>query len=162
VKAGHTWTEADFETLSWHDCHIWALELRPGDPERGDWRSDLLLHLDFITEWLCGLDGRAQFRIAPATLVFQGVTDLLINIDWGRSGFRTALHDVSIAHIERERVAEQFVYLDRPYYHWTIKLNWPQSGGISFGAVGFTQTLLAEPVLRDRQWLSTEERSALR
>ena len=25
-------TEDDFDRLSWHDCHIWAIELRPGDP----------------------------------------------------------------------------------------------------------------------------------
>ncbi len=75
-------TEADFDALSWHDCHIWGMDLRPGDPDRGDWRSDFVLHLDFIAEWLCGVDGQAQFRVAPATLIFHGVTDLRINIDW--------------------------------------------------------------------------------
>jgi len=58
-------------------------------------------------------------------------------------------------------VHDQKVHLDRPYYAWTIQLNWPQSGELFFGAVGFTQTLLAEPVLLDRQWLSPDERSRL-
>ena len=154
-------TEADFDALSWHDCHIWGMDLRPSDPDRGDWRSDFVLHLDFIAEWLCGIDGQGQFRVAPATLTFHGVTDLRIDIDWGRSAFQTSLHEASIARIERERVHDQKVHLDRPYYQWTIRLNWPQSGELSFGAVGFTQTLLAEPVLLDRQWLSPDERSRL-
>jgi hypothetical protein len=132
-----------------------------GDPDEGDWTGDLLLGIDFIVEWLCGVGERAQFRIAPATLVFHGVTDPRIAIDWGDSGLRTAIHPVSIDRIERAPVADQKVYLDRPYYRWQVRLNWPAGGEIAFGAVGFTQTLLAEPVLRDRQHLSRRERSGL-
>lgn len=155
------YTESDFDQLSWHDCHFWRLELRAGDPDEGDWTSDLILDIDFIVEWLCGVDGGAQFRVAPAVLVFHGVTDLSINIDWGDSGFRSALHEVSIDRIERERVREQKVYLDRPYYSWRILLNWPKSGAITFGAVGFTQTLVSETVLTDQQRLSRRERHSL-
>ena len=82
-------------------------------------------------------------------------------IDWGDSGFQVALHGVSIDRIERERVREQKVYLDRLYYRWSIRLNWPRAGEIAFGAVGFTQTLLAEPVLTTKQHLSLRERSRL-
>ena len=155
------YTESNFDQLSWHDCHIWGLELRAGDPEEGDWTSDLVLHIDFIVEWLCGVEGGGQFRVAPATLVFHGVTDLCISIDWGDSGFRSALHEVSIDRIERERVPEQKVYLDRPYYSWRIQLNWPKSGLIALGAVGFTQTLRTEPMLMDQQSLSPPERRRL-
>ena len=152
------YTEADFEKLSWHDCHIWRVELRPGDPDEGDWTSDLALDIDFIVDWTCGVGGGGQFRVAPATLVFHGVTDLRITVDWGDTGFRVALHEVSIDRIEREVVRDQKVYLDRPYYSWQIKLNWPQSGQIAFGAVGFTQTLLAEAILTDQQKLSLRQR----
>ena len=55
--------------------------------------------------------------------------------------------------------ADQKVYLDRPYYRWRIRLNWPDASEISFGAVGFTQTLRAEPVLTEKQCLSRKERS---
>lgn len=156
-----TYTEADFDRLSWHDCHIWAFELRTGDPDEGDWRSELVLDIDFIVDWLCGAEGGGQFRVAPATLVFRGVTDLSINIDWGDSAFQVSLHEVSIDRIERELVRDQKVYLDRPYYSWRIRLNWPESGEIAFGAVGFTQTLLAEAVLTDRQRLTLRERTRL-
>jgi len=152
------YTEADFEKLSWHDCHIWRVELRAGDPDDGDWTSDLALDIDFIVDWACGVGGGGQFRVAPATLVFHGVTDLRITVDWGDTGFRVALHEVSIDRIEREVVRDQKVYLDRPYYSWQIKLNWPQSSQIAFGAVGFTQTLLAEAILTDQQKLSLRQR----
>jgi hypothetical protein len=156
-----TYTEADFDRLSWHDCHIWAVELRAGNPDDGDWTSDLALDIDFITEWICGAGGGGQFRVAPATLVFHGVTDPKIDIDWGRSGFQVAVHPVSIGKIERERIQNQKVYLDRPYYSWRIRLNWPDGGEIAFGAVGFTQTLRAEPVLTENQCLSLSERTRL-
>ena len=156
-----TYTEADFDRLSWHDCHIWAVELRAGDPDDGDWTSDLALDLDFIVEWICGAGGGGQFRVAPATLVFHGVTDPKIDIDWGRSGFQVAMHPVSIGTLEREPIENQKVHLGRPYYSWRIRLNWPDSSEIAFGAVGFTQTLRAEPVLSERQHLSLKERGRL-
>jgi hypothetical protein len=146
-------TGADFETLSWHDCHVWGLALRPGDPDAGDWRSDLVLDIDFIVEWLCGVDGATRFRVAPADLAFHGVTDLQVRVDWDGGG-QVALHPLSIGGIERRTVSDQTVYLDRPYYRFTIHLSWPQGGIITFGAVGFTQTLRAEPVVTASQSLS--------
>lgn len=153
-----TYTEADFDRLSWHDCHIWGIELRAGSPDEEDWTSDLALDIDFVVEWICRAGGGGQFRVAPATLVFHGITDLKIDIDWGRSGFQSALHPASINKVDRELIGNQKVYLDRPYYRWSIRLNWPESGEISFGAVGFRQTHRAEPTLTERQHLSLTER----
>ncbi len=154
-------TDADFEALSWHDCHIWRLDFVCGDPEVGDWTSDLVLGIDFIAEWLCGVDRSASFRIAPATLAFHGVTDPSIEIGWGSSDSQVAIHPVSISRITRERVTAQRVFLDRPYHRWLVETSWPAGGRIAFGAVGFTQTLLAEPIVCERQHLSREERRRL-
>lgn len=140
------YTQDDFDQLSWHDNEIRSLELRIGEPDNDDWTSDLVLDIDYIAEWVRGDDGMA-FRVAPATLVFHGVTDLRIALDSGDSGHRTALLLPSIATIERERILDQKVYLDRPYYHWRIRFNRTPDGEISFGAVGFSQTLRREPVL---------------
>jgi len=155
-----TYSETDFDRLSWHDCHIWAIRFDVGDPEAGDWTSDLVLELDYIVEWLRPTEGRFAFRVAPATLVFEGVTDPRIAIDWARTGFQGALHPVSIDRITRERVAQQKVYLDRPYYSWRIALNWP-AGEIAFGAATFRQTLLADPLTVARQHLTRAERRRL-
>ena len=154
-------TDGDFERLSFHDCHVWGLELRPGDPDAGDWTSDLALDVDYIAEWLCGADGGAMFRVAPATLVFHGVTDLRVALDCGDGGHQAALHPISIDRIEREPVREQKVYLDRAYYRWRIATNWPHGGEIAFGAVGFDLTLRAEPVLISQQVLSRQERARM-
>jgi hypothetical protein len=156
-----TYTDADFDRLSWHDCHIWAVELHAGDPDDKDWTSDLVLDIDFIMDWICAVDGGGQFRVSPATLVFLGVTDLKIDIDWGRSGFQAALHPASIDYVVRELIPDQRVYLDRPYYNWRIRLNWPDSSEIAFGAVGFTQSLRAEAILTEKQCLSLKERGRL-
>jgi hypothetical protein len=154
-----SFTDAGFDRLSFHDCHIWGLEFRAGDADRGEWVSDLVLDLDYIVEWICGVGGGAQFRVAPATLVFEGATDLNIAVDWGRSGFRCALHQPSIDRIEREPVSDQKIYLDRTYYSWTIRLNWPAGGKIAFGAAGFVLTTRGEAILTDRQKLSIAERT---
>ena len=150
-------TDAAFDTLSWHDCHLWGLALRPGDPDVGDWRSDLILDIDFIVEWLCEPGGTVRFRVAPADLVFHGVTDLRLHVDCDE-GYQAALHPLSIDGIERAPVRDQHVYLDRPYYRWTVRLNWPSGSTIDFGAVGFTQTLRADPVVTDQQALPAAAR----
>ncbi len=151
-------TDSDFESLSWHDCHMWGLSIGAGDPDAGDWTSDLALDLDFIVEWICGIDQTFQFRVAPATLTFHGVTDLGIGVSWGDGALQAAIHPISIDRIGREAVEQQKVFLDRPYYRWKIQSNWPAAGEIVFGAVGFTQRLRAEPVLSARQHLSRHER----
>ena len=152
------WTDADFDTLSWHDCHIWGIDLRAGNADDDDWTSDLALDIDFLVEWLRESDESFRFRVAPATLVFHGVTDLSINVAWQPTGFQVALHPVSIAHIERTAIENQKVFLDRPYYRFRIASSWPAGGEIVFGAVGFTQTLRAEPIVSADQRLTLRTR----
>jgi hypothetical protein len=148
----------DFDDLTWHDNALYGLRLDVGDCARGDWHADLVLDIDHIVEWLCGTDKQVCFRVAPATLTFHDVTDLRIAIDCGDSGGQIALHALSIHAITRDRILDQKICFDRPYFRWRIALNWPQDGAITFGASGFTQVLRAEPVLRDQQQLSPAER----
>lgn len=154
-----TWTHEDLDQLTWHDCSIWGLELRATGVE-DEGTSDLALDIDFIVEWLCGVDGPAQFRVAPATLVFHGVTDLRVLIECSYAGsYQMAPYPAQIDRIERRRIEDQRVFLDRPYYAWTIPLNMPTPGVIEFGAYGFTQTLRTEPVLTKSQQLPYRRRS---
>jgi hypothetical protein len=67
----------------------------------------------------------------------------------------------SINRIERERVVDQKVHLDRPYYRWRIVLNAPKGGQLGCGAVDFTLTLRAAPILQDEQWIAPSRRRAL-
>jgi hypothetical protein len=151
-------TAAEFDEHAWHDCHIWGFDLRAGSADEGDWTSDLVLDIDYIVEWLCAPKGRAQFRVAPATLTFHGVTDLRIDITWTPPGSQVSLHPISIARIERAAIQNQRVFLDRPYYSFRIVCNWPDGGEIAFGATGFTLTLDSEAVLVDEQALTLSMR----
>ena len=153
-----TWTQDDFDRLSWHDDTVYGLYLAVGDPEREDWRSDLVLDIDHIVEWLRGADGGFQFRVAPATLTFHDTTDLNLAINWENGARQVALSPVSIARIVRSPVTDQKVCLDRAYFRWRIETNWPAGAGIAFGASGFTQVLRAEPVLLDVQSLPPASR----
>lgn len=148
-----------YEPRSWHDDTLYGLRLEIGDPERDDWRSNLVLDLDHIVEWICGSEGDAQFRVAPATLTFHDVTDLQIAVDCGDTGGQVALYTLSIDAITRERIVEQKICFDRPYYRWRIAFNWPRGGEIRFGASDFTLDLRAEPVLQDQQQLSPLDRA---
>ena len=153
-----SWSEADFESLSWHDNHIYGFHIAMGDFERGDWRSELVLDIDHIVEWVKGGERGVQFRVAPATLTFHHVTDLHLDLDWGDSGFQVNINEASIDAITRAQVPDQKICLDRPYYRWTVATNSPQGGKIVFGAWGFTQLLRAEPSLQDEQKLSSAGR----
>ena len=132
-----------------------------GDLEQDDWQSELVFDIDCILEWVCESDGRCQFRVAPTTLIFHHVTDLHMAIDWGKSGFQTAIHEISIAQMTRSQIENQKICLDRPYYDWKIETNFPKEGRITFGASGFTQVLRAEPLLIDEQKLAPSQRTPL-
>ncbi len=147
-----THTEADFEHLSWHDCHLWGLAFRTAHANTP--ASELVLDLDFILDWICGVDGKAsRFRVAPADLVFQEVTDLRVGLDWGTSGFPVSTNPPTIEAISRECVPDRIVYPARRYYRWQIRFTWPPGAEIVFKSVGFLQTLRAEPVVSDTQYL---------
>jgi hypothetical protein len=150
-----------FQEGNWHDCHIWGIEIRAGEPEDGDWTSDLVLRLDYIEEWLCDAEGRCRFRVAPAELVFHGVTDLHLAVDCSIGGHQAAIHELSIDLIEREPLAQQRVFLDRPYYAWRLRLNWPAGGEISFGAFGYTQHRLGPGIESPEQRLTLTQRRSL-
>ncbi len=149
----------DFEHLSWHDDTLYGLRLEVGDPERGDWRSDLVLDIDHIVEWVCDVDRSCRFRVAPATLTFHHATDLQMAVNCGDTAGQVALHALSIDAIERARIVDQKICFDRPYYRWRIALNWPRGGEIRFGASDLTLELRAEPVLLDQQQLSPLDRA---
>ena len=149
-----TITGEDFEQLSWHDNFIYGVHFYCRE-----WEAHLVLDIDYIVEWICGVDQSVLFRMVPATLIFHDVTDLKVNIDWGDSGFQHGLHELSIDHIERVKVENQKICLDRPYYRWIIATNFPKSGEITFGATGFTQFPREEPVVCEQQQLPASDRA---
>jgi hypothetical protein len=147
----------DFDGFSWHDNIIYGLSLDVGDPDRDTWHCRLVLDIDHIVEWLRGEADGMRFRVAPATLTFEDVGDLRIAVDYGDSGGRRNINEMSIAEIVRMPLAHPSER-DIPYWRWRIALNWPRGGEIFFAASGFRQDLRAEPVLLAEQRFSSAAR----
>jgi hypothetical protein len=143
------WTDAQFETMTWHDNHVHALRIIEGEHGAGT----LILDIDHILEWLPDKGSAFQFRIARAELKFLGVTSLKLALDYAAAS--AAMGPFSLDGIERHNEA-------RTRYTatiWTLRMNWP-TGAITFEATGFEQRLVGKPVVVDRQWLTEQERNA--
>jgi hypothetical protein len=149
------WTDVDFDALSWHDNALHGLRLDPADPDAGDWRSDLVLSIDHIVEWVGASDGM-QFRVAPALLTFHDVGGLSIAVDWQGE----MLHDMAIDSIECRAAAPAGPKRDVQRWNWHIAFNWPAGGAVSFVGGGFTLRLLDEPSLLDKPSFSPTARRA--
>ena len=64
------YTEADFGSMGWHDCHIHAIALEPLPDNPGR----LLLDIDYLVEWQRPdpASRGLAFMVSPATLVSTG------------------------------------------------------------------------------------------
>jgi hypothetical protein len=47
-----TWTEADFDSLGWHDVHVHGFRVLDGEHGAGE----LWLDIDYILDWVCPSD----------------------------------------------------------------------------------------------------------
>lgn len=144
------WSEADYDSLSWHDNHVYGLEIHEGE----DGTGKLILHLDHILEWLPPINGTYSFRIAPAILSFHEVSGLKLELDY--LAVSAGMTPFSIGQISRETVTYTTGYNS---YRWSISINWPE-GFITFEAPAFTQSLLAAPVVSADQVLPVSVRTA--
>lgn len=118
------WTEADFEIMGWHDSQIHAMAFLSEDFE-------LVFDIDYILEWIHPPPGEIYFSfwVAPATLVFENIYDLELNLS-SSSSF------IEIETIERTALSLENIY------SWTIEC---QEGEIKFNASGYKQYFRADP-----------------
>lgn len=140
-----SWTEADFDSLGWHDVHVHGLRVLDGEFGAGQ----LWLDLDYILDWICPADGsgNCRFRIAPAVLRFREVTSLRLELDYATP--QSAMGPFSLAGIERESISYGEGHTS---FRWTIDVNWP-TGRITFESPGFGQQLTGAAVETDSQFL---------
>lgn len=112
----------DFDQRCWHDCRIWGIEFRAGDPEQDDWTSDLRLDIDYICQWLCD-SGPCRFLVAPAFLVFHDVVNLMIAIERrDPEGGLVPTHPLAATNNVRSATVQS-------EHGWKIKLNDPEVVG---------------------------------
>ena len=143
----YVWSTEQFEEMSWHDNHVHAFRIVKGEYGSGQ----LILDLDYILEWVNDDSGGMRFRIIAATLMFEGVTNLRMVLDYETP--TAGLCPFSLNGIERRIEArERYDAL-----LWTLDINWP-AGEITFEADGFEQRGIAQPVLTVDQFLNPEDR----
>ncbi|HKO42782.1 MAG TPA: hypothetical protein VJU84_05805 [Pyrinomonadaceae bacterium] len=139
------WTEADFEQMEWHDVRIHALAFHPDAYE-------LAFDIDYIFEWIHPAPETTYFKfwVAPATLVFENVNELRIDLEPHLS---LDLKEIERAEPQKPKNTD---YIDRDV-EWYWKLD-THSGEISLRSVGYKQYIRQEPVLTQGQVLDAEAR----
>jgi hypothetical protein len=70
----------DFEDISFHDNYVYGFFVR-----KKEFGEDLIIDIDFISDWSCHKDKTCSFKIVPASLMFFDLVDLEINLSWGKS-----------------------------------------------------------------------------
>ena len=138
-----SWTEADFDSLGWHDVHVHGFQILEGEHGTGQ----LWLDIDYILDWICPAtnDEAYRFRIAPALLRFRDVDSLRFELDYATP--TAALGPFSLAGVEREAISYGGGFSS---FRWKMEINWP-SGSISFVSPGFIQELTGPIVETDSQ-----------
>ena len=147
-----TWTEQDFENISWHDCHIHTIRVR-NSKEGYDY--DLVLNIDYILEWIHPQQGSSNFVfvVAPAMLTFKNVDKLVIDV---ALAFK---EDLVIDRIQREEITTHST-LGLHTAQWTIHLHSlaDRHNQIGFQSDGFVMALTDLPKTIDSQCLEEHER----
>ena len=140
------WTTEQFDSMSWHDNHVYALRL-----EEGEWGSGrLTLDIDYIMEWV-KIESKVNFRVIPARLIFLEVSELRMNLDYSAASAAHgpfSIHAITHRSEDRQRYVAQI---------WNIAINWPK-GEFEFMASGFEQIARGNPILCDEQRLGRDQR----
>jgi hypothetical protein len=146
--AKDVWTDADFAQMGWHDARVWALAFINESFE-------FLLDLDYILEWKSPRDGEEHYRFKsiPATLVFENVTDLRIDLE--------PFADLSLANITRSEpgVPRNAAYIGKST-DWLWHLDF-HVGSIRLRSAGYKQYLRGPAIDNATQYLPLDVRGGL-
>src|ERR1035437_6609713 len=121
------WTDADYDSMSWHDATVHGLRLIEGK----DGCGELVLDIDYILEWI-HVGNHYDLRRQPVTLTFHDVFGLRMLLDYASCS--AGFIPFAIAGIERR--SEQRTGCVA--HVWKIPINWPV-GEMTFEAKGFNQ-----------------------
>jgi hypothetical protein len=127
------WSESDFEVMGWHDCTIYGIQFA----------GNVVLDIDYIFKWVLDENDSAyKFWVSPATLVFEHVRDLKIQIDLD------FVNGLEVADLRQKELGNN-------EYEYHIET---REGDIHLIASGFRQYIRKEPILKKEQCLTEEER----
>jgi len=138
----------DFGKIQWHDNAIHGFRILEGDT-----CGELVFDIDFIAEWLPPLNGKYSFKVAPSSLTFHEVSDLVISINYAEAS--AAVQPMTIHEIQRESITYPNGYKS---FRWKVDINWLPKSFFSFCSPGFSQLQRMEPITTEAQYLSPSER----
>ena len=143
--AKSVWTDADFDTMGWHDNAVHAFAFEPAMPFPGR----LLIDLDYIVEWVSPVppETRFSFWMCPSTLVFDHAWDLTGDVDLTRRSFTLQLNTILRSEPD-----------PRGFHEWTLE---GQEFTLCLSAKGFTQYLRRPAIQSFQQRLEADERGGL-
>lgn len=128
------WTDADFDTMGWHDSLIYAFKVD----------QDLYFDIDYIFKWVQpDKDHWFSFLIAPCTLVFETPTKFSFNLE-----SNDFYNYIEIADIHRQLNQNNKT-------EWRIETH---IGDIVIEADKFKQFVRRQPTLQSGQQIIPEER----
>ena len=147
-------TTDNFDPYKFHDNLVHGISMSVEG-----FSSELRLDLDYIAEWPNCVPSylhRPEFTLARGLMVFRDVTDLCVKIDWGDSGYTTAVSGPYIDVIQREEIVAA---LQLPsYFRWKIIFNDARSS-IVFGASSMSFVTQGSFIKVDQQYLTDQERN---
>jgi len=140
-----TWTDADFDTMGWHDATLWSTL---ADPEH----FEFLIDLDYIFQWVGPLHGEThyRFRVAPVTMIFENAHSIRIDIESSQG-----VIEIADLHRENPRPTPNG-RLEESTYRFDC-----QQGEISMVATGYRMIVRRAPVLASAQSLSLPQRGGV-
>lgn len=139
-------TEAEFDQMSWHDCHIHSFSFNDN--------YELLLDIDYLFEWVQPKKGSRYYKfwIAPCTVIFENV----YNIEFELEDKQPIIDYIEKANPQRPKNAE---YIGKEFeYEWDIVMI---NGEMTFKAVGFKQYVRQPPILLGAQRLDLDARGGV-
>ncbi len=141
----HLWTEVDFDTMSWHDCHIHAFSFNDD--------YELLLDIDYMFKWVLPKGAKYyKFWIAPCTLIFENVHTVEFELDSGQP-------IIDLIQRENPQITPASEYLGKAFeYDWSLEMI---NGEMAFKSVGFKQYVRQAPILFHEQKLDMTTRGGI-
>jgi hypothetical protein len=143
------WTDDDFERMGWHDATVHGIGFVEGEKP---WLGRLLLDIDYIVDWLAPHPSSStfSFQVAPATLVFEEVIGISLNLSAESVTFGVALQILGI-----HRSLAKAKALTPTHFEYRIR---GVDFELHFAAARFHQYLRARPIPSHRQMLSAAQR----
>jgi hypothetical protein len=142
------WTHADWERMGWHDATVHAM----GYASASEW--EFAFDIDYILAWVQPAPGQKHFTfwVAPATLIFEHVSDLRIDME--------PRGEISVQDLRCDDEQPLRPGFDGPAsdWRWTLDCN---EGEISMRATVFRQIFRRPPVHRDHQKLALDDRGGI-